>query len=529
MVNLLLITVAITIVVMGSKSCGFFSATKLAEFPKMWRNAINPKKPIGSPSRYMQGKQHQCDGDAQRLPEERQNRRGRHEGVQSNVAIRYATSVALAVDKPKQGVTLRALSAKIPPSCDLPSQCQPMLLKKYATRLQGWYLNEFVNEPEQTMSLILEYDLTWNDPRLTWNSSEFHDINGFFVNRDAVWRPDVVPYDMLSISDTRDVDIQHVYVKSNGDMLYYASRVVTVLCPLKIQRFPFDHQVCEVGFSSYTFWIAELRLVSAVKPYINATTAGTGEWTVVEIVTGSPELLVEETSETYGTVYYIIRVKRSSTFYIVMIVLPSFILTFLCVLGLFWTKFDKTDYLEKNHFEDFKDRQEELVSKLLSDYRKDLPPIYARARGNLSLANPMTVKISLRYIKLLAINEPEQTIAVILEYDLVKSNGDVHHYASRVVTVVCPLNGTGEWNVVNITTEDATILREDGLPSFELLALGFAAILAMCTVLEIVEQSVPKTKQLPALCKSFLSMNKQQKKQIFINGQKCGTLMVNKT
>ncbi|PIO76757.1 hypothetical protein TELCIR_01178 [Teladorsagia circumcincta] len=184
------------------------------------------------------------------------------------------------------------------------------------------------NEPEQTISLILEYDL----------------------------------------------------VKSNGDMFYYASRVVAALCPLKIQRFPFDQQVCEVGFSSYTFWIAEVQLVSAVKPTVNTSTAGTGEWTVIEIITGSPEKLLESTSATYETISYIIRVKRSSTFYIVMIVLPSFVLTFLCVLGLFWTKFDKTDYLEK-------------------------------------------------------------------------------------------------------------------------LALGFAAILAMCTVLEIAEQSVPKTTQLPALCK----------------------------
>ncbi|KAK6012264.1 hypothetical protein OSTOST_22591, partial [Ostertagia ostertagi] len=140
--------------------------------------------------------------------------------------------------------------------------------------------------------------------------------------------------------------LRHQRVKSNGDMHYYVSLVVALLCPLKIQRFPFDHQVCEVGFSSYTFWIAEVRLVSAVKPYINTSTAGTGEWTVIEVITGIPEQLVEGTSATYETVSYIIRVKRSSTFYIVMIVLPSFILTFLCVLGLFWTKFDKTDYLE---------------------------------------------------------------------------------------------------------------------------------------------------------------------------------------
>ncbi|KAK6019769.1 hypothetical protein OSTOST_14586, partial [Ostertagia ostertagi] len=96
-------------------------------------------------------------------------------------------------------------------------------------------------------------------------------------------------------------------VKSNGDMHYYTSLVVAVLCPLK-----------------------EVPLVDCDRRCHSI-----------------PEQLVEGTSATYETVSYIIRVKRSSTFYVVMIVLPSFILTFLCVLGLFWTKFDKTDYLEK--------------------------------------------------------------------------------------------------------------------------------------------------------------------------------------
>ncbi|PIO76756.1 hypothetical protein TELCIR_01177 [Teladorsagia circumcincta] len=203
-----------------------------------------------------------------------------------------------------------------------------------------------INEPEQTIALILEYDLV---------STSCH-----------------------SVSDTRDTEIQHVHVKSNGDMHHYASRVITVVCPLKIQSFPFDHQICDVGFSSNAFWSMEVKLVPAVKSLINISSVGTGEWTVGDITTGNTTTLLEDTLPSFELVYFTIHIKRSSTFYIVMLVLPSFILTFLCVIGLFWTKFDKADYLDK-------------------------------------------------------------------------------------------------------------------------LALGFAAILAMCTVLEIVEQSVPKTKQLPAL------------------------------
>ncbi|KAK5985126.1 hypothetical protein GCK32_020891, partial [Trichostrongylus colubriformis] len=54
-----------------------------------------------------------------------------------------------------------------------------------------------------------------------------------------------------SISDARDSDIQHVYVKSNGDMFYYTSSVLTVICPLD----------------------EELHLVSTVKPMFDNSTA----------------------------------------------------------------------------------------------------------------------------------------------------------------------------------------------------------------------------------------------------------------
>ncbi|KIH66068.1 Neurotransmitter-gated ion-channel ligand binding domain protein [Ancylostoma duodenale] len=239
-----------------------------------------------------------------------------------------------------------------------------------------------INEPEQTIDLIFEHKLAsffWSDVRLTWNPADFDGIEGFFVNRELVWRPDLLPYDSRSISDTRDPDVQHVYIAYNGQMEFYVSSVISIACPIDIKKFPFDKQTCEVNLASYNFLTSELRLMASIYKNYNITYASNGEWTVERISVRAYTLTTKTHDYDYDVATFTFQLRRSSIFYVVLIIIPSFILTFLCVLGLFWSKFDHTDYLEK-------------------------------------------------------------------------------------------------------------------------LGLGFAAILAMCMVLEIAEESVPKTRQLPALC-----------------------------
>ncbi|VDO93182.1 unnamed protein product [Heligmosomoides polygyrus] len=59
--------------------------------------------------------------------------------------------------------------------------------------------------------------------------------------------------------------------------------------------------------------------------------------------------------------------------------------------------------------------------------------------------------------------------------------------------------GNGEWTVSNITHDKDSVMSYGGDIIYDVLGLGFAAILAMCMVLDIAQESVPKTRQLPAL------------------------------
>ncbi|CAJ0597692.1 unnamed protein product [Cylicocyclus nassatus] len=130
-----------------------------------------------------------------------------------------------------------------------------------------------VNEPNQLVDMIVEYNLAslfyrynltlknkWNDARLTWNPADFDEIKGFLINRELIWRVDLMPYDSSSVVDIRDPDVQHAYVNSNGDIEFYVASVVSYSCPLNVKAFPFDKQVCEVNFASYNFGSSELQI-----------------------------------------------------------------------------------------------------------------------------------------------------------------------------------------------------------------------------------------------------------------------------
>ncbi|CAJ0595084.1 unnamed protein product, partial [Cylicocyclus nassatus] len=47
----------------------------------------------------------------------------------------------------------------------------------------------------------------------------------------------------------------------------------------------------------------------------------------------------------YPVATFTFQIQRQSSIYVVTIIIPSFVLTILCVLGMFWPKSDQTDYL----------------------------------------------------------------------------------------------------------------------------------------------------------------------------------------
>ncbi|CAJ0589844.1 unnamed protein product [Cylicocyclus nassatus] len=143
-----------------------------------------------------------------------------------------------------------------------------------------------------------------------------------------------------SMTDLREPDVQHAYVNSNGNIELFAVRVISFSCDLNVKQFPLEKQECNVTFGSEPYKLEELHLhPKLAEDFFDEFPDN--EWRVVDVTAA------ENQADTVPSATFTIHLRRGSAFHIVLIVIPSLVLTLLCVLGMFWSKFDCTNYLEK--------------------------------------------------------------------------------------------------------------------------------------------------------------------------------------
>ncbi|XP_063724609.1 glycine receptor subunit alphaZ1-like isoform X2 [Symsagittifera roscoffensis] len=99
----------------------------------------------------------------------------------------------------------------------------------------------------------------WTDPRLAYslfNTSEVS-LDPSFLRE--LWVPDtfIVNEKHASFHEiTKENKL--VKLKSNGEILYSVRLSLTLSCPMQLQRFPMDHQICVLQLESYGFAIEDV-------------------------------------------------------------------------------------------------------------------------------------------------------------------------------------------------------------------------------------------------------------------------------
>ncbi len=134
-----------------------------------------------------------------------------------------------------------------PPSLDKPTQLRI-----------GIYVNSFYAINEQTMDYTISMYLrqSWQDPRL-----KFDPINGRIDTvrlGDGRWNDIWIP-DTFFRNEKRaafhSVTVPNTLLRLNSTgHLWYVTKISTTLsCPMKLQKYPFDTQMCPIMFESFGY------------------------------------------------------------------------------------------------------------------------------------------------------------------------------------------------------------------------------------------------------------------------------------
>ena len=109
-----------------------------------------------------------------------------------------------------------------------------------------------IDEKSQTFTLRGFLEVKWTDQFLTWESEDFGGVTKINVKNENIWLPDLAlmnAYDSPTEMGQKDL---RTTVNNDGVCITWPYKSFKVGCKINIRKFPFDVQVCELDFLSWT-------------------------------------------------------------------------------------------------------------------------------------------------------------------------------------------------------------------------------------------------------------------------------------
>ncbi|KAM4772340.1 acetylcholine receptor subunit delta [Rhinophrynus dorsalis] len=203
-----------------------------------------------------------------------------------------------------------------------------------------------LKEADETLTTNVWVELGWYDKRLSWNMSEFNNINILRVPPDMVWQPQLI----LENNNNGVFKVAYycnVLVSSDGFIYWLPPAIFETSCSINVNYFPFDWQNCSLKFSSLTYNAKEinmqLRLDTdteterqyAVEWIIIDPEGFTenGEWEIVHIpAKKNIDRTVSPESTKYQDITFYLIIKRKPLFYIINILAPCVLIALMANL-----------------------------------------------------------------------------------------------------------------------------------------------------------------------------------------------------
>ncbi|XP_060587673.1 acetylcholine receptor subunit delta-like [Ruditapes philippinarum] len=177
-----------------------------------------------------------------------------------------------------------------------------------------FFLNAIIDFDEQDESLKTSGYLSfiWLDEYLTWNPADYNSTTEIFLPQDDIWKPDVAIRNAFKSFTGLGSSFLNVRVTSDGLVWWNPFQVLESTCAVDITYFPFDRQTYEVEINM------EVKGVE-LEDYVENSA-----WEL----TGTS---ARETNTGEAAVFFTLKLKRKSGFYILNVIMPVVLLSILSV------------------------------------------------------------------------------------------------------------------------------------------------------------------------------------------------------
>ncbi|CCD68494.1 AcetylCholine Receptor [Caenorhabditis elegans] len=196
-----------------------------------------------------------------------------------------------------------------------------------------------VDEKNQIVSVNAWLSYTWFDHKLQWEPKKYGGIQDirFPGSSDHIWKPDVLLYNSAA-EDFDSTFKSNLLTYHTGTVVWIPPGVLKFVCQLDVTWFPFDDQVCEMKFGSWTFhgYAIDLQIdddTNGTQSMDLSTYLVNGEWQVISTNAKRVVSYYKCCPEPYPTVNYYLHIRRRTLYYGFNLIIPSLLISLMAILG----------------------------------------------------------------------------------------------------------------------------------------------------------------------------------------------------
>ncbi|PAV84159.1 hypothetical protein WR25_17164 [Diploscapter pachys] len=199
-----------------------------------------------------------------------------------------------------------------------------------------------LNEPQQYILLNSWIIERWYDEFLYWDPEDYENITELRLPFDAIWLPDTTLYNSLVMKDDDTRRLLNAKLTPNKtrraskiDLLY--PTIYKFSCQLNLRFFPFDVQVCNMTFSSWTYDQLGIDYFPYSETIGRSNYLENEGWSVLRTKITRLEVKYSCCPNNYTLLQLSLFLRRKPLFYLVNLIIPTSIITLIAIVGFFTT------------------------------------------------------------------------------------------------------------------------------------------------------------------------------------------------
>lgn len=200
-----------------------------------------------------------------------------------------------------------------------------------------------LNEKKEALTTNVWVEMQWKDYRLSWDPEKYNGIKITRIPSTMVWLPDVGLENNLD-GTFNIAHYTNTLVSSDGSVYWLPPAIYESSCPVVVTYFPFDWQNCSMVFQSQTYSSNEIELLLTVEEGVTIewitidpeAFTENGEWVIKHMPAKKiiDHRLTPDDINYQSIVFYLI-IQRKPLFYIINIIVPCVLISFVSVLVYF--------------------------------------------------------------------------------------------------------------------------------------------------------------------------------------------------